>query len=117
VGDEVFNVQPGAYRGWQRYGLFAETVTTELRYVRNNLASSFLEDVIASCEGRKLSISKGRIFWRARLGCEIENIVYQVRDIDVNTPAERPYKAGEMKPFRSGGLRAEPTRVAYPAFT
>ncbi len=98
VEDEPFRDRP-ALRGWTRYSLFAESVTTGLRYVRDNLASSFLEDVLVSCEGRKLSISKGRIYWRARLGCEIDNIVYHYGDIDVITPEERPYKESEMKPI------------------
>jgi hypothetical protein len=97
VEDEPFR-DPPALRGWSRYSLFAESVTTGLRYVRDNLASSFLEDVLASCEGRKLSISKGRIYWRARLGCKIDDIVHHYGDIDVITPEERPYKESEMKP-------------------
>jgi hypothetical protein len=64
----------------------------------DGLASSFLDDVIASCESRKLLISKGRIFWRARLGCETDNIVHHYGDIDVITPKERPYEASGMKP-------------------
>ena len=112
--DVPFSDQP-ALRGWTRYSLFAETVTTELRYVRSNLASNFLEDVLASCEGRTLSIRKGRIYWRARLGCEVHDVSHGYGDIDVITPEERPYKASEMKSIPKWHIegRANPRGIPY----
>jgi hypothetical protein len=59
-------------RGWQRYQIFAESVKTDLRFVRNSTANDFLEKVLSSCRERKLTIPERRIFWRARRGCEFE---------------------------------------------
>jgi hypothetical protein len=63
--DQPFSDRP-ALRGWTRYSLFAESVTTGLRYVRDNQTTNFLNDVVASCEERRLLMRQGRIFWRAQ---------------------------------------------------
>jgi hypothetical protein len=69
--------------------------------------------MIASCEGRKLLISEGSIFWRARLGCETDDIVHHYDNFDVRTPKERPYEASGMKPIPNWQIegRANPRGI------
>ncbi len=88
-----------AWRGWESYRQFAQSVKADLRYVRSKPASGFLEEVLASCESRKLTIPKGSFFWRARLGCEDEVITDAGGDITVSHIEERPYGREQLKPI------------------
>ena len=50
---------PGpAWAGWMRYHEFAESVKSDLRFVRSESASKFLDDVKKSCKRRALPISQ-----------------------------------------------------------
>jgi hypothetical protein len=64
-----------AWQGWESYRHFAQSVKADLRYVRSKGASNFLAEVLASCESRKITIPQEKIFWRARIGCEEEEVV------------------------------------------
>jgi RES domain len=64
----------------------------------------FLGEVRASCASRKTVIPKGKTFWRARIGCELEEVTKEDTDIEgenitVVYPEERPYGRDGMKPI------------------
>jgi hypothetical protein len=59
-----------AWVGWESYG----SVTSSLRYVRSKSSNDFLDKVQASCPNRKLTVPQNKIYFRARLGCEYEEI-------------------------------------------
>ncbi|MGD9540396.1 RES family NAD+ phosphorylase [Methylocystis sp.] len=88
-----------AWRGNESYRQFAESVKTNLRYVRSKGANDFLDEVFASSGNRKQTISQGDIFWRARLGCEYEMVTHEGDDIDVSWPRPCPYGQEAMKPI------------------
>jgi hypothetical protein len=75
-----------AWAGWQSYNDFAESVKTELRFVRSKLSEQFLAEVRASCLTRKVTIPKDKALWRARLGCEHEDVTTHDPDITVVVP-------------------------------
>jgi hypothetical protein len=105
-----------AWEGWESYNLFAESVKSDLRYVRSKAANSFLEEILASCATRKLTVPQKRIFWRARLGCE-EREVTDVEDGDLHVThiEERPHGRDGMKPIRNWQSegRANPRGIPY----
>jgi hypothetical protein len=102
-----------AWEGWESYNLFEESVQNELRFVRSKSSEQFLNEVRASCSSRKSSIPKDRKFWRARLGCEYEDVTRDYPDISVVTPEERPYGRDGMKPIPNwqGEGRANPRGI------
>ena len=102
-----------AWVGLESYNAFAQSVKTELRFVRSKSSDQFLEEVRASCATRKLTIPKDRVFWRARLGCEYEDVTIHEPDITVVYPEERPYGRDGMKPIPnwSGEGRANPRGI------
>jgi hypothetical protein len=102
-----------AWIGWQNYIDFSESVKTSLRFVRSRSAEQFLSEVRASCPNRKMAIPKGRIFWRARLGCELDVVRQDDTDITVVYPEERPYGRDGMKPIPNwqGEGRANPRGI------
>src|ERR1700741_12272 len=104
-----------AWKGWQRYHLFAESVKTTLRFVRNNATNEFLEKVLSSCGERKVTIPEKRIFWRARRGCEFKLLTEKHDDLDVSWDEERPYSQKEMKPISNWQCegRANPRGIPY----
>jgi hypothetical protein len=72
--------------------------------------------VIASCGDRKLTVPKGHTYWRARLGCEYEEVTDEdSADIHVTHIEDRPYSKKDMKPIsnwqREG--RANPRGIPY----
>ncbi len=102
-----------AWIGWQNYNDFAEAVKTNLRFVRSPASDRFLSEVRASCSSRKLTIPKGRMFWRARLGYELEEVKREEPDITVVYPEERPYGRDGMMPIPNwqGEGRANPRGI------
>jgi hypothetical protein len=104
-----------AWRGWESYRQFAQSVKAELRYVRSKRESDFLSEVLATCKNRKLVIPRGHLYWRARLGCEYEEITDEDSDIHVSHTEDRPYSRDNMKPisnWQSEG-RANPRGIPY----
>lgn len=114
MADDASHLGP-AWEGWETYRTFAESVKTGLRYVRYAAADRFLDEVFAAGDTRKLNVPKGRIFWRARLGCEYEEIERQEGEFIVRWPEERPFSSEGMKPisaWQSEG-RANPRGIPY----
>jgi hypothetical protein len=107
---------PPAWWGWEAYRQFAESVKTNLRYVRYRAADDFLAEVLATCGTRRLTIPEGTVYWRARRGCEYEQItVDRDDDISVCWDKPRPYGRDGMKPvsnWQSEG-RANPRGIPY----
>jgi hypothetical protein len=104
-----------AWAGWEDYQHFAESVKTDLRYVRSKVASNFLDEVLASCANRKLISPQESTYWRARLGCEFEEITDVVGHIHIPHLEDRPYSRDQMKPisnWQSEG-RANPRGIPY----
>jgi hypothetical protein len=101
-----------AWWGLESYRQFAQSVKTDLRYVRSKGASDFLNEVLASSGNRKLTIPRGHIYWRARLGCEYEEVTREDGYIHED---DRPYSVDAMKPisnWQSEG-RANPRGIPY----
>ncbi|WP_407112419.1 RES family NAD+ phosphorylase [Bradyrhizobium sp. LMG 9283] len=88
-----------AWQGWHSYDQFVQSVKSDLRYVRSPSANGFLDEVLASCPSRKLTIPKDRIFWRARLGCEWQEVEQTDGEITAVVEEDRPYRAEGMKPI------------------
>lgn len=94
-------------RGWmgsQRYNDFAEEVKTNLRFIRSRSSEQFLDEVRASCLSRKIVIPKAESFWRAQIGCELEEITEAETDIEGEDiaevyPRQRPFGCDRMKPI------------------
>lgn len=84
-----------AFVGWQSYNDFEASVKTEARFVRSRMSDRFLDEVRASCGTRKQIIPKGRLFWRARLGCECEAVTNQDAELTVGYPVDRHMVAME----------------------
>lgn len=105
-----------AWRGWDRYQRFAQSVTSDFRYIRNEADEKFLADVRANCVNRKVMIPGGTLFWRARLGCDYEIRVDKVdEELTVQFEDERPYAQDGMKPspnWQTEG-RANPRGIPY----
>jgi hypothetical protein len=90
-----------AWEGWESYNQFQESVKSDLRFVRSKATNRFLDEVRTSCPSRKLIIPPKSIFWRARLGCEYEEITKADDDVTVTFKEERPYRQDAMKPIRN----------------
>jgi hypothetical protein len=88
-----------AWRGWESYGVFARSVKSDLRYVRSKATNYFLDGVLASCGSRKIVIPQKKTYWRARLGCEYEEVAIEDDDITVTHEEDRPYGRDGMKPI------------------
>jgi hypothetical protein len=109
-----------AWRGFECYRQFAQSVKANLRYVRSKDATDFLNEVLASCATRKLTIPRGHPYWRARLGCVSEEITDEDSNEDTDKIRvihfeERPYGRDAMKPisnWQSEG-RANPRGIPY----
>jgi hypothetical protein len=106
-----------AWRGWDTYRQFAESVRTQLRFVRYIAADRFLIDVLATCGSRERTIGRGTIYWRARLGYETVPVTLSGDDDDIQvmTDEARPYSKDGMKPvsnWQSEG-RANPRGIPY----
>src|ERR1700674_5064850 len=69
----------------------------------------------ALCGDRKLTIPKGNIYWRARLGCESEEITDDNGGLRVIHDEDRPYSKDKMKPIsnRQSEGRANPRGIPY----
>ena len=102
-----------AWIGWESYNDFATSVKSGLRYVRSKASEQFLAEIRASCATRRLVIPQKKIFWRARLGCEYEQVTTTHPDITVVHDEERPYKQEGMKPIPNwqGEGRANPRGI------
>jgi RES domain-containing protein len=102
-----------AWMGWQNYNDFSESVKTSMRFVRSPSSERLLDEVRASCTTRKTIIAKGKSFWRARLGCEFDEVTKEEPDITVVYPEERPYGRDAMKPIPNwrGEGRANPRGI------
>jgi RES domain len=90
-----------AWHGWHAYSEFVQSVKSELRYVRSPATNAFLDEVLASCASRKLTIPNKRNFWRARLGCEWEDVETTDGEITAVVEEPRPYSAKDMKPIQN----------------
>src|SRR5437868_12495996 len=88
-----------AWQGWESYRQFSESVKTQSRYVWSPETNQFLQDVLSSCGSRKLAIPKGHTFWRARLGCEFEEVTQVHNDVEVAWTEDRPFSRENMKPI------------------
>lgn len=102
-----------AWKGWESYNEFAKSVTSDLRFIRSKQSDHFLADVRTSCPSRRLSIPQKTIYWRARLGCEYEEVSNTDDDITVIYDQERPYAQEGMKPIPNwqGEGRANPRGI------
>lgn len=98
VGDDGVFFGP-AWRGWDSYHKFAQSVKSDLRYVRSKPSNDFLDEVLASCARRKLVIRKDSIFWRARLGCDSVEVEQTDGEVTAVYEQDRPYGAQGMKPI------------------
>jgi hypothetical protein len=83
------------WEGWDSYRQFAERVKAHLRYVRSKEDHVFLDTVFNIYSSRKLTIPKGRTYWRARLGCP-HKVTKNLTDRIV---LWRPYSQKDMKPI------------------
>jgi hypothetical protein len=104
-----------AWEGWLTFGMFAESVKTDLRYVRSNAENDFLNEILATCGSRKLTIPQGRTCWRARLGCKHEEVIDRRSSPDVTWYEDRPYAEKDMKPISNwqGEGRVNPRGIPY----
>jgi len=104
-----------AFDGWASYNEFETSVESDLRYVRSKASEQFLAEVRASCARRRLVIPQKKIFWRARLGCEYEQVTNTHPDITVVHDEDRPYKQEGMKPIPNwqGEGRANPRGIPF----
>lgn len=102
-----------AWQGWENYNQFADSVKTDLRYVRSTSANRFLDEVRASCPSREQIIPAGRVFWRARLGCESMEIDHTDGDLTVVREEDVPFDPKDMKPIPNwqGEGRAHPRGI------
>lgn len=103
-----------AWQGSESYRRFAESVKSDLRYVRSVSANQFLDEVRISCAHREQLIPQGRELWRARLGCERAEFE-ETDDDDGTVMIERdvPFSAKGMKPIPNwqGEGRAHPRGI------
>jgi hypothetical protein len=97
----------------ESYNQFAQSVKTDSRYVRSKLADAFLAEVVASCTSRAIVVPANSVFWRARLGCEYEEVTRTEDDFTVAWEEDRPFRAQEMKPIPNwqGEGRANPRGI------
>jgi hypothetical protein len=102
-----------AWQGSGSYRKFAESVKSDLRYVRSVSANQFLDEVRVSCVHREQLIPQGRELWRARLGCESTEVEEIDDDITVMIERDMPFGAKEMKPIPNwqGEGRAHPRGI------
>ena len=80
---------------------------------RRKQASDFLDKVIASVGDRAVKIVAERICWRARLGCEYEEVTKEEGYLKVIYEEERPYSTSAMKPIWQSEGRANPRGIPY----
>jgi hypothetical protein len=112
-GDEK-HFGPG-WDGWESYRLFKQSVKADLRYVRHKNTDDLLDQVLASRGDRERTIPRGWLCWRARIGCETEEVERVDDDTRVVYDEDRPYGQQGMKPIpnwqREG--RANPRGIPY----
>jgi len=58
----------GAFKNWNDYGVFAQEIARQRRYIRTARSEEFLRAVAATCGVRAIAIQKDKLFWRAQLG-------------------------------------------------
>lgn len=56
------------FDSWNSYQAFAHSVKRNARYVLDEEARRFIEQVAATCEARRRSLPAGKAFWRAQHG-------------------------------------------------
>jgi hypothetical protein len=116
VADDSTSFGP-AWEGWESYRLFAESVKTDLRYVRRTAENGCLNEVLATSGPRRLIISPGQhVYWRARLGCAHEEVTDKDGDLHVSWPENRPYAQADMKPVSIGRVKEGLTRAVFLTF-
>ena len=80
-----------AFQSWQSFWKFSEKIIHNNRYIHDDETSTFLNEVLLTCENRKKIIKKGNILWRAQLGCDIQE----------EREEERPYSKDRMYPVKN----------------
>jgi hypothetical protein len=88
-----------AGKGFHSYRQFAESVQSDLRFIRSMASDEFLNELKTICVRRHFTVSKGTTFWRARLGSEGRHIVDDPEDPRVVSIEEKPYAPEGMKPI------------------
>jgi len=79
------------------YREFVSSVKLDLRYFRSGQGEKLLNAVIASHDARKIVIPQGTTWWRARLGCILEDAIIAESDkTQIWAPEDRPFPADEM---------------------
>jgi hypothetical protein len=89
-----------AGKGFHSYRQFAESVQSDLRFIRSRVADDFLHELLTIyATRRKFTVSEGTTFWRARLGSERRQSVDDSGDPHVVRIEEEPYAPEGMKPI------------------
>jgi RES domain-containing protein len=110
-----------AWVGWETYNSFADSVTSDLRFVRSKSSDQFLDRVRTSCPTRKVTIPPKKIFYRARLGAKYKTVSEtHAHGVDpdgltVIYDKEYPREPKCMKPIPNwqGEGRANPRGIPY----
>lgn len=105
-----------AFLGWHSYEKFASSVISENRYFRNMSDAAMFEVIRKSCGERRVHIPRGTLYWRARLGYEVEDVIVNIDEqSSVSYGDERPYSQVAMKPVPTWETegRANPRGIPY----
>lgn len=82
-----------SYRGFQ---IFAKHIKQERRYFHDATTEEFLIAVHGSSQSRQVSISEGRIWWRAQLGHDMKQASWVNPKFDFKVAV--PFSKARMKP-------------------
>jgi hypothetical protein len=104
---------PPVFQGREDFSEFARSATKDLRYFRSDRDKRFLDGVVSSSAGRRLTLPKEEKVWRARVGCEEVKVPIGDRSF---TYVDRPFQAHRMKePPAKWDVegRANPRGISY----
>lgn len=100
------------FESWRSFSDFADRVKRQARYIHDHKVQEFLSTLLATSEGRRRPIRKGKLLWRAQLGHD--TMLSEIEpgytfDQEIPLPPER------MKPLLDRAVegRANPKGISY----
>jgi DNA-binding phage protein len=100
------------FKSIHNYRDFARKVVHSYRYIRDNEVNEFLTTLLKTSVGRKETVSKGAVLWRAQVGHGWEPL-YQEEEHIGDIPG--PFPPERMKPLQNRARegRANPKGISY----
>ena len=101
-------VEQMEFKSWRAFSNFEREVLNNGRYIRTEEAEHFLNSIRKTVRSRSAKVSKGRRFWRAQVGHELQYL----DEIDDYVPAA--FSTERMKPLRDRAMEGRANSKGSP---